>query len=69
MYGTQLFVQDGKCAICDKHQSSLDLALRADYDRVSGNFRGLLCIQCTLALSLFDDSIDNLLSAIGYLHM
>ncbi len=42
--------QQGKCAICGRHQSEFKRALATDHDHVSGIFRGLLCSGCNQVL-------------------
>ena len=38
--------QDGKCAICKRHQSELSKKLSVDHDHKTGKVRGLLCSHC-----------------------
>ena len=45
-YNDCFFKQDGRCAICSRHQSSLKRRLDIDYDHKTGKFRGLLCNYC-----------------------
>ena len=59
--------QHGKCAICGTHQSELSSSLHVDHDHINGKIRGLLCINCNLALGNFKDNIENLINAIVYL--
>lgn len=55
--------QNGKCKICNKHKSILNI----DHCHVSGEVRGLLCWSCNIALGYFKDSLSNLKNAIKYL--
>ena len=59
--------QQGKCAICGTHQVDLKHSLHVDHDHEDGQIRGLLCINCNLALGNFKDNINNLINAIVYL--
>jgi hypothetical protein len=38
--------QNGRCAICDKHQSNFKRRLNLDHNHKSGQIRGLLCYYC-----------------------
>ncbi len=55
--------QKGKCAICHKVMTRPHV----DHCHQSGVFRGILCFKCNVGLGSFDDSIENLKSAIRYL--
>ena len=57
--------QDGVCKICGQPETFRRLSV--DHDHVSGNVRGLLCINCNVALGGFKDDIKRLQSAISYL--
>lgn len=60
--------QEGKCAICETHQSELEKALVVDHNHVTGEIRGLLCSPCNLGIGNLKDSIDLLLKSISYLN-
>jgi len=61
------------CAICKKKESyfvSKTKRVRelcVDHCHATGKIRGLLCTQCNIALGKFQESKENLLSAIEYL--
>lgn len=38
--------QEGKCAICEKHQDILKRRLAVDHNHFTGEIRGLLCTYC-----------------------
>lgn len=67
-----LIAQNGKCAIC-----SVEISLEVGGDRrfkanvdhchATDTTRGLLCGNCNKALGLFDDNIDVMYKALGYL--
>ena len=65
--------KDGVCAICgkpaeeSKNSTGDGFALKVDHNHETGEVRGLLCTQCNLGLGFFNDSIENLILAIGYL--
>lgn len=63
--------QGERCAVCGgegfrMHKGIKD-CLVVDHCHQGGHVRGLLCNNCNRALGLFQDSIDNLKKAIGYL--
>lgn len=61
-------IQEGKCAICGKHQNNLKFRLCIDHDHQTNTFRGLLCKNCNRGLGYFDKEGTNLLEyAIKYL--
>ena len=65
----QLFEeQQGKCAICGKHQVELSRSLAIDHCHTSGTVRGLLCMKCNLMLGYAEDNVEVLLAAISYLN-
>lgn len=45
-YNRLFGIQDGRCAICRKHQSELKRRLDIDHDHKTGKVRGLLCNYC-----------------------
>lgn len=59
--------QDGKCCVCDKHQSESKRALAVDHDHETGEIRGLLCDNCNRGIGLLGDSISLLEKTIVYL--
>jgi len=64
----EIFVkQNGKCAICGKHQTELTSFLSVDHCHQTNFIRGLLCGKCNRAIGLLDDDIENLRCAIIYL--
>lgn len=58
----KILEQNGLCGVCDEPKQ-----LVIDHCHNSGNFRGMLCRDCNLALGLLRDKIDNLTRAINYL--
>jgi hypothetical protein len=64
--------QEGRCGICRTpfatDHATPDLAALPKIDRSGdGTVRGLLCPRCKIALSTFQDDVDRLRAAAGYL--
>jgi hypothetical protein len=57
--------QERCCAICRDEVSLMNSAI--DHNHETGEFRGVLCLQCNRALGMFRDSAKILLSAVEYL--
>jgi hypothetical protein len=66
-YNKMFDEQNGCCAICGDHQSSMTRSLSVDHCHKTGTIRGLLCKNCNTSLGQFKDSIELLLKAIEYL--
>jgi len=54
----------GRCDICGNTPTELCV----DHNHTTGKIRGLLCINCNMALGQFNDNIKLLESAVQYLH-
>jgi hypothetical protein len=54
--------QGGRCALCKEER-----ILIVDHDHNSGEVRALLCNNCNAGLGMFEDSVQRLSQAIGYL--
>lgn len=67
VYYEMLEKQNHCCAICGKHENKLKKRLAIDHNHKTGEIRGLLCSNCNLAISLFDDDQTILYKAINYL--
>lgn len=61
--------QEGKCAICNIHQSKLRRSLNVDHDHTTGLVRGLLCYSCNLQLGAYKDNISNIINDINNLRI
>ncbi len=59
--------QQGRCAICGKHQSELKRKLHVDHNHITGKVRGLLCMPCNSLLGYSYDNAEILKNAIAYL--
>ena len=66
-YNNMFAAQQGKCAICGRHQSEFDRIFVVDHDHTTGVVRGLLCSRCNNGLGMFQDSTKLLVEAIRYL--
>ena len=66
-YNIMLFQQDGCCAICETHHTELKRKLAVDHNHITGEVRGLLCVNCNLAIGNLKDDITLLKKAIKYL--
>jgi len=60
--------QQGRCAICGKHQSELKKPLCVDHNHETGQIRGLVCYKCNPAIGALgaDYGIELLQKAIEY---
>jgi len=58
--------QEGKCAICETHQSELDRVLAVDHNHENGKIRGLLCSACNKAIGFLKDNPQVILKAHDY---
>lgn len=60
--------QEGRCAICQKHETEFARKLAVDHDHKTNKIRGLLCLLCNRGLGLFKDDTVRFQSAIAYLN-
>ena len=66
-YNEMFILQDGRCAICGRHQSNFKYALSVDHNHKTGEVRGLLCGACNRGIGLLSDNIEKLKKAVLYL--
>ncbi|MCK5611422.1 endonuclease VII domain-containing protein [Candidatus Pacearchaeota archaeon] len=59
--------QQGKCAICGRHESQFKYRLAVDHDHTTDKIRELLCIRCNTMIGMAGDDRDILAEAIKYL--
>lgn len=62
----QFETQQGCCAACGKHQSSLKRRLCVDHNHETGNNRLLLCSNCNCALGYVKEDVGVLQGLIKY---
>ena len=55
-------VQGGRCAICERAASKLQV----DHDHVTGLVRGMLCFNCNAGLGQVSDSVGHLKALLAY---
>jgi len=67
-YNSMFSDQEGKCAVCGKHQTELKRSLAVDHCHSTDTVRGLLCRNCNTAIGMLNDDIENLRCAILYLN-
>lgn len=60
-------IQQGRCAICNKHQAELDTRLASDHNHQTLKFRGLLCFNCNTSLGKLGDTEESILRVLAYL--
>jgi tRNA U34 5-carboxymethylaminomethyl modifying GTPase MnmE/TrmE len=61
--------QEGRCAICKRHQSEFKQALYVDHNHKTGKVRALLCPTCNSILGKFMEDIQLFKSAIKYMEI
>lgn len=68
-YEKMVVLQNGRCAICEVHQSELSKPLFVDHNHVTKKVRGLLCQKCNTGIGFLkaDAGIEVLVKAVGYL--
>ena len=66
-YNEMFSLQNGCCAICNKHQSECAKTLNVDHCHETGAIRKLLCTNCNSMLGHAKDNIDILKEGIKYL--
>lgn len=68
-YNEMFTSQNGLCAGCYRHQSTLKNSLAVDHDHITGEIRGLLCFRCNSTLGMVHDSTAVLEGLIRYLNV
>lgn len=59
--------QNGRCKLCNVHQSQFERRFDVDHNHKTGKIRGLLCIRCNRGIGLLKDDVKILKRAIRYL--
>jgi hypothetical protein len=65
-YENMLSIQNNVCAIC-KRPNKQKRRLCVDHDHETGKIRGLLCVDCNVALGNVNESKEILMTMINYL--
>jgi len=58
--------QQGKCAVCTCIPTG-KRKLAVDHDHISGQIRGLLCVQCNAALGLLHEDVHSIMELARYI--
>ena len=66
-YDVMFETQNGRCAICGRHQDGFKRRFSVDHDHITGKIRELLCIDCNTVLGHIHDDSDFLEKVITYL--
>lgn len=71
-YNAMVEAHGGRCAICRRlpyggRKDARKKYLSVDHCHTTGKVRGLLCDSCNLAIGLFKDDPDRMLTAVEYL--
>jgi|APFre7841882654_1041346.scaffolds.fasta_scaffold89221_2 hypothetical protein len=61
-YNKMFNKQEGKCAICQRHQNELKKTLCVDHDHKTGKVRELLCMNCNTDLSIVENKLEEMLN-------
>lgn len=67
-YQEMFDLQNGRCKICNTHQSELKQRLSVDHNHKTGKVRSLLCNDCNTGIGLLKESVDILQTAILYIN-
>jgi hypothetical protein len=66
-YNALFTKQEGRCAICQRHQSELRRTLMVDHIHGTKTVRGLLCFDCNTAIGRLGDNLEGVQRAVEYL--
>jgi ERCC4-type nuclease len=61
-YNKMFNEQEGKCAICQRHQNELTKSLGVDHDHKTKQIRALLCITCNTDLASVENRLEEMLN-------
>ena len=59
-YNEMFRAQEGKCAICQRHQNELKKTLCVDHDHKTGAVRELLCMTCNTDLASVENRLEEM---------
>lgn len=66
-YNQMFNQQNGKCAICNRHQIEFKMGLAVDHEHETGKIRELLCSPCNQAIGLLQENTEIIQKVIDYL--
>lgn len=66
-YDEKFGIQNGRCAICGRHQSEIKRRLDVDHNHKTGQVRGLLCRMCNLIIEIVENNKYKIPLAKNYL--
>jgi prolyl oligopeptidase PreP (S9A serine peptidase family) len=59
-YNEMFKAQEGKCAICQRHQNELTRTLCVDHDHKTNKVRSLLCLTCNTDVSVVENRLEEM---------
>ena len=59
-YNKMFNEQEGKCAICQRHQNDLTRTLCVDHDHKTNKVRALLCVTCNTDVSVVENRLEEM---------
>ncbi len=59
-YNEMFRAQEGKCAICQRHQNELTRTLCVDHDHKTNTVRALLCVTCNTDVSVVENRLEEM---------
>jgi hypothetical protein len=59
-YNEMFKAQEGKCAICQRHQNELTRTLCVDHDHKTNKVRSLLCVTCNTDVSVVENRLEEM---------
>lgn len=59
-YNEMFRAQEGKCAICQRHQNELTRTLCVDHDHKTNKVRSLLCVTCNTDVSVVENRLEEM---------
>ena len=59
-YNKMFNEQEGKCAICQRHQNELTRTLCVDHDHKTNKVSALLCVTCNTDVSVVENRLEEM---------
>jgi len=59
-YNEMFKEQEGKCAICQRHQNKLTRTLCVDHNHKTNKVRALLCLTCNTDVSVVENRLEEM---------